>query len=179
MVAVSFYFCFIKQQKEVMIMKNKSLLFSILASPLIIAFLFLVNYLTSWSHPWFIYPTFLVLWWPMSLYFVSTKNWRGFAVIGSLFISAFFVTINMITSPGYPWAVFPIFACAWWPMSVILLSAKKYKIYAIIASAMIIMFFFIVNMVSSPHVTWFIYPAFAVLWWPLTSVFALLNNRKK
>ncbi len=44
--------------------------FSIWGALLIIAFLFFINYTTSWGYPWFIYPTFGVLWWPLASFFV-------------------------------------------------------------------------------------------------------------
>ena len=43
--------------------------FSIWGALLIIAFLFFINYTTSWGYPWFIYPTFGVLWWPLASFF--------------------------------------------------------------------------------------------------------------
>ena len=30
---------------------------------------FFINYTTSWGHPWFVYPTFAVLWWPLAMFF--------------------------------------------------------------------------------------------------------------
>ncbi len=44
--------------------------FSIWGAILIIAFLFFINYTTSWGYPWFIYPTFGVLWWPLASFFI-------------------------------------------------------------------------------------------------------------
>ena len=159
-------------------MKNKSLLFSIVASLFIIAFLLIINYLTSWSHLWFIYPTFAILWWPISLFFAGKKQWKGFAVVGSILISVFFVIVNMLTSPAYPWAIYPIFAVAWWPMSVILCGARRFRLYAITASIMTTLFFFIVNMVSSPQVLWFFYPAFAAFWWPISVILCGMKRYK-
>jgi len=150
--------------------KNKALFFSIAGSLLIIGFLFILNYLTSWGHPWFIYPTFAVIWWPLSIYFAGNKNWKMFAVSGSILIAVFFVLVNLITSQRFPWAIFPIYAVIWWPMSMLLCGAKRYKLYAVAASLLTAAFFYVVNMVTSPNSVWFIYPVFAVLWWPLSVI---------
>jgi hypothetical protein len=49
--------------------------------------------------------------------------------------------------------------------------------YSIWASILIISLFVFINFYYSPHVIWFIYPTFAVLWWPLT-MFFIWKKRK-
>ncbi len=49
--------------------------------------------------------------------------------------------------------------------------------FSIWASALIIGLFLFMNFYYSPHRIWFVYPTFAVLWWPLTSVFSWLNHK--
>ncbi|MBN2878257.1 MAG: hypothetical protein JXN65_01380 [Clostridia bacterium] len=56
-----------KNEKKINYKNN--LWFSIWGSALIIGFLFFINYTTSWGHPWFVYPTFAVLWWPLAMVF--------------------------------------------------------------------------------------------------------------
>ena len=153
-------------------MRNNSFIFGAISSLLIIAFFFITNYLTSWSHPWFIYPTFAVIWWPLSLYFAGNKNFKAFSVAGSILISVFFILVNVITSPGYFWCIYPIFAVLWWPLSMILRGAKQYKFYSIIMSILTIGFFLIVNLISSSNTIWFFYPSFTVILWPLSIYFA-------
>ena len=51
--------------------------------------------------------------------------------------------------------------------------------FSIWGSAMIIGLFLFINLYYSDSDIWFVYPTFAILWWPLASIFALLNNRKK
>lgn len=43
--------------------------------------------------------------------------------------------------------------------------------YSIWGSALIISLFIFINFYYSPKVIWFVYPTFAVLWWPLTMYF--------
>ncbi|MEX1377118.1 MAG: hypothetical protein AB1Z23_06510 [Eubacteriales bacterium] len=155
-------------------MKNKSLVFSIVFSLFSIALLFTINYVTSFAHPWFIYPAFAVLWWPLSLYFGKTKKFRAFSVIGALYIAGFSYLVNLITSTSFPWFMFPAFAVMWWPLSVLL--AKKPKAFAVVSALYISAFFAILNYTTSPGFPWAIFPIFAVMWWPLT---VLINPAKR
>ncbi|MEX1307061.1 MAG: permease prefix domain 1-containing protein [Eubacteriales bacterium] len=50
--------------------------------------------------------------------------------------------------------------------------------FSICASALIISLFVFMNLYYSPESIWFVFPVFAVLWWPLTAVFSWLNHRK-
>nr|WP_295975696.1 permease prefix domain 1-containing protein [uncultured Bacillus sp.] len=43
--------------------------------------------------------------------------------------------------------------------------------YSIWGSVLIISLLVFINVYYSPHVIWFVYPTFAVLWWPLTMYF--------
>lgn len=51
--------------------------------------------------------------------------------------------------------------------------------FSIWGSALIIGLVVFINYYYSPHTIWFVYPTFAVLWWPLAMFFTWLNNRKK
>jgi len=57
------------KKKESKVNYTNNLWFSIWGAALIIGFLFFINYTTSWGHPWFVYPTFGVLWWPLAMFF--------------------------------------------------------------------------------------------------------------
>ena len=60
-----------KKQKEDMSTLNLG--FSICGSALIIALLVFVNVYYTPSEIWFVYPTFAILWWPVSMTFVWLK----------------------------------------------------------------------------------------------------------
>jgi hypothetical protein len=74
--------------------------FSLVGSLAVIAFLFTTNYLTSWSYPWFIYPSFAVIWWPLTVYFGGQYG-KTLSVMGCLSIIGFSVVTNFMTSPSY------------------------------------------------------------------------------
>ncbi len=49
--------------------------------------------------------------------------------------------------------------------------------YSIWGSLLIISLFVFINFYYTPDVIWFVYPTFAVLWWPLTMYFKWLRNK--
>ena len=149
--------------------------FSIAGSVLITVFFVLVNYITSPGYPWFIYPTFAVWWWPMAMYIAGAKKYKLFSVTASIYTIAFFLTVNLVSSPKVMWFIYPAFAIVWWPMSQIICGAKKYRLYSVVASLYFIGFLALVNYLTSPGYMWFYYPAYAVAWWPL-SMFLLKKN---
>lgn len=50
--------------------------------------------------------------------------------------------------------------------------------FSIFGSALVIGLFLFINMYYDPNTIWFVYPVFAILWWPLSMFFVWLNNRK-
>ena len=51
--------------------------------------------------------------------------------------------------------------------------------FSVWGSALIIGLCVFINYYYSPHVIWFVFPTFAVLWWPLAMFFTWMNHRKK
>jgi len=147
-------------------MKNRAFGFSIAGNLLIILFMLFINYTTSPGFPWFIYPVFAVLWWPLGVYTAQKGGAKFIAVVGSLLTIVFFITVNLTTSPGFLWCIFPIFAVLWWPLGVFF--GKKSKLLSVIATILTIGFFFLINYMTGFGHPWFIYPVFGILWWPMS-----------
>jgi hypothetical protein len=42
----------------------------------------------------------------------------SFSIWGAILISALAIFINLTTTPGYLWCVYPIFAVIWWPLAM-------------------------------------------------------------
>lgn len=141
--------------------------FANLLAALTVVYYGALNVLVSPGHPWAIYPAFAVLWWPMSLFFARRKWWLGFSVAGALLVTAFFVTVNLVTSPGYLWLIYPVFAVAWWPMPLFFARHKWWFGFSVAGALWTVAFFTVTNLISSPSVIWAVFPAFAVSWWPL------------
>ncbi|MEK5233991.1 permease prefix domain 1-containing protein [Lysinibacillus sp. FSL K6-0232] len=48
-----------------------------------------------------------------------------FSVWGSILIIAFFIFINLYYTPHTIWAIYPIFAILWWPLSMYFVWSRK------------------------------------------------------
>lgn len=156
-------------------MKNYGVGFAVAGSVMSMIFFMLVNYLTSPQYPWFIYPSMALLFWPISLYCVRKGKYKQLSYSYSTVIILFLMVENYIESPDYPWFLYGIFPILSWPILVSLGKRAKTMQVALIGSSSIIIYYIILNSVLSPQYPWVIYPAFVILWWPLT----LYHARKK
>lgn len=145
--------------------KHSAKMLSLVGSLLSIALFFTVNYLTSWDYPWFLFPSFAVLWWPFAVFW-GNKHYKVFSIIGCVSLIAFFVAINLITSPYTMWFHLPSFAVIWWPLSVFFAGPKTNKAYSLIGSLLIIVFLALENMMTSFEHPWTLLAIFPVLMWP-------------
>jgi len=50
-------------------------------------------------------------------------------------------------------------------------------LYSVIGSLLIIGLMVFINLYYSPHTVWFVYPMFAVIWWPLSVLLYYMNHR--
>ena len=55
---------------------------------------------------------------------------------------------------------------------------KMYFGMSVCAAIVTIAFFIIVNHMTSPHTIWFVYPAFGILWWPLSMYYYKVRKKK-
>lgn len=152
--------------------------YSLAGSALTAAFLFALNLAASPSYLWAFYPTFAILWWPLSMACAKRRAWLAFSIAGTALLAAFFVGVNWFTSPGAIWAIYPVFAALWWPMSVLFARLKNWLGYSVAATALTSAFLLAVNLLYSPGVLWVIFPVFALLWWPLSLYFFKYRKAK-
>lgn len=97
---------------------------------------------------------------------------KAYSVVGSLIILAFFTADNFMNSPSYPWVPFTIFPVLLWPFCVFL-GKRAYKPLAAVGlSAVGIAYYIVLNMLIDTGFPWAIFPAYALLWWPLSVGFA-------
>jgi hypothetical protein len=150
------------------IRKGKYKQHALFGSILIIVFLITINYVHSPEHPWFMYVVFPALCWPLAVFCGKKAKTLAFAFIGSMSTILYYSLLNLTLSPDYPWAIYPAFAVLWWPLCLYYSRQKNYFGLSVTASLLTILFFIIVNVVSSPHTIWAIYPVFLILWWPLS-----------
>ncbi|MFA9381540.1 MAG: hypothetical protein ACERKO_10830 [Acetanaerobacterium sp.] len=151
--------------------RGYTIAFSIVGSLITILFFAFINFSTGVRFPWFIFPSYAVLWWPILTILIGRRSMKMLSLFGSLITIALLVVLNYLTSWGYPWFLFPSFAILWWPVAMFFGSGNK-KIFSVVGSIVMIAFFIITNFVTSPSVIWFYYPVFSVIWWPLSEFFA-------
>jgi hypothetical protein len=158
-------------------MKKKHIGFATFGSLLTILFLYVVNQITSPEYPWFIFPTFALLLWPITLLLVTRGKHKLYAVICSLMIIALFIVNNFYFSDtSHPWFLYPSYLLLWWPITLFVGKRAKTLTFAIIASASTILYYSLLNIALSPEYPWAIYPAYLVLWWPISLYFARQKN---
>jgi hypothetical protein len=144
--------------------------FSIIGSVVIIASLLITNYITSPSVIWFYYLAFAVIWWPLSVLLAGPRTIKAYSVVGALILAAFFTLENLLKSPFCPWALLTYFPVLMWPVGI-LLGKRLGKLYiAMFGSLVGILYYTILNITVFPGFPWAIFPAYALLWWPLTIV---------
>ena len=150
--------------------RNK--LLSIVGSIALITSLIIVNYLTTPTYIWFYYPLFLILWWPLSVFFARQNTFKLYSVIGALFIISFLTLDNIFNSPYIPWALLTYFPILMWPVGVLLRRHLGKLGTAMFICLTGIIYYAILNLYVFIGFPWVIFPAYALLWWPLAVAFA-------
>ncbi|MCX7708800.1 MAG: hypothetical protein N2484_03005 [Clostridia bacterium] len=157
-------------------MSKSSIGFSIAGSILCILFFITVNLtvnsMAGVDTLWFIYPVFAVLWWPISLFFYARCDRKGYSIISSALIIIFLITVNIFTSPDHPWFLYAVYPVLWWPITLISGERAKTLSFAWCGCISTILYYSALNALISPGYPWAIYPAYAVLWWPISLYFA-------
>lgn len=141
--------------------------YAIAGSILINVFLILTNYMLVPDHPWYMYPSVLIILWPIFMYSGKQAKTLKFAIVSSVAIILYYLGLNLLVSPVHPWALYPTFAILWWPVSLYFAKKRDGLGFSVVGSIMIILFFGILNYVITPDIIWSVYPMFAVGWWPL------------
>lgn len=149
--------------------------YSLTASVLTIAFLAAVNVITSPGFPWSVFPSFAVLWWPLSMSFKGRRSPFGFSIAGALLAAATLVTINFVTSPSFLWSVFAVLGLLWWPAGVLAAKRRSPLGFSVFGALLVIGTLAAVNLITSPSFLWSVFVSLGVLWWPAAVYF---TNRK-
>jgi hypothetical protein len=118
----------------------------------------------------------------------KTKNLGlsfAFSVWGVIIISALFVFINLYYTPHIIWFPFPVFAVAWWPLCLYFYWSRQKSgrsaafPQSVAGFILILALLLFTNYYYSPHNVWFVYPAFAAVWWPIAMFFKWLRQKNK
>ncbi len=149
---------------------RNAIAFSVTASLIIIFFAAYINFTVGGSFPWFIFPTYAVLWWPIGVFFSKKRSAFVLSLVGSLLTIILLFLTNYFTSWNFPWFLIPSVAILWWPLGIFF-GTKNYKLFSLISSIILSAFSILVNVIFTPSVLWCHYPVFALIWWPLSAYF--------
>ncbi len=156
--------------------KRKPFAFSVAGAALGIATLITINLITSSGFLWGLFPSLGVLWWPLAVGFSGKRMPLAFSVAGTVLVIATLMTINLLTSPGFLWSLFPLFGLLWWPAAVI--CRKSALVFSIVGSLLIIALVVMLNVMTSPGFPWSVFVVFGVLWWPLSIGFHSIHKKR-
>jgi hypothetical protein len=105
--------------------KVKTMGLALIGSISTILYYSILNFALSPGYPWAIFPTYVVLWWPISMYYARKEDYFGLSITASLFTILFFSTVNFVSSPDTIWAIYPVFIILWWPLSMYYFHFKR------------------------------------------------------
>jgi hypothetical protein len=154
-------------------------LYSIFGSLLTIIYLSIINFIQTPYYPWVLYTLAPLIIWPVLMYFKKYLNSVKFSFIIILLISLYYFSLNNFLIPSsYPWVVYIFFTLMWWPISLFFSKRKMWFGLSLGGSINMIIFFIVINYISSPYSIWFVYPVFAIMWWPLSMYFFHYKMKK-
>jgi hypothetical protein len=157
--------------------KGRMKSFSAVGSLMIMAFLFSVNIIHSPWVPWYLLALLPVVWWPVTTLLGKRAAGFGFSLVSALIAILYYGVLNAFVFPGHPWIIYVAYALIWWPMTLFFREKRRWSSFSVTGALLTIVFFLIVNRITTPNHFWAVYPIFAVLWWPL-SMFCFRHNRK-
>jgi hypothetical protein len=132
----------------------------------------IINLLTTPHHIWFHYLIFAIIWWPLSGLYRGRRSIKGYSIAGAAIIIAFLTLTNYLESPQYIWAPLAYCPVLMWPIAIHLGRRIGKLNVALCGSLTGILYYAMLNIYLFPGFPWAIFPAFALLWWPLAAAFA-------
>ncbi|MEY8752676.1 hypothetical protein [Alkalicoccobacillus gibsonii] len=150
----------------------RSFPFSIVASLFTIAFLFVVNWLTTPTELWAIYPALFLLLWPLNVLFKFSDGHKWYALIVSILLITVLFAINLVQTPDYYWILYAWLPLLYWPLVVFAGRRAAEVTFSVLASLVFILYYIGLNIYFQTGFPWFIFPTFVILWWPLSVTFA-------
>jgi hypothetical protein len=152
--------------------------YSIVGALMILAFLITVNIVYTPFYPWSLYAVLPVLMWPAGVFLGKRAGDFTTAVVFSFVVILYYTALNFLLSPAFPWAIFPAYAVLWWPAGIALAKRGHLMLFSLCGALLSAALFIAVNLITTPHSIWAVYPIFTIAWWPL-SVYYFVYKRKR
>jgi len=152
--------------------------YSVAGAAVTIIFLTLTNYLESPAYLWAPLTYFPVLMWPAGTLLGNRLGKLSTAVCGCLTGILYYVAMNILLFPGFPWAIFPVYALLWWPLAIAFTRRRHFLLFSVTGTFISAVFFIAVNIITTPHSIWAVYPIFALAWWPISMYYFSYRRQK-
>lgn len=163
-----------------LIMKKKYQFYAYFCSILLIIYIVIENILHSPEHPWFLYAAYPLIWWPITISIGKKAKTFKYALFVAVITITYYSILNLSLSPIHPWAIYPSYIILWWPLTLYYVRKKNYFGLSIAGSSLSILFFSVLNVITSPQTPWAIFPIFIILWWPLSMYyFSFLKQKQR
>lgn len=161
-------------------MEHRFVAQAVTGSGLLALFLILENLvITPDGTPWFLYAVFPLVWWPVTMLLGSRAATPAYAWTAGLLTIAYYLVLNVALAPSHPWIIYIIYAVLWWPAAMHYARSRGGHFgYSLFGAGYTILFLGVVNYITTPHEIWVIYPAFALVWWPLTMYYFVYRRRR-
>ena len=96
----------------------------------------------------------------------------AFSIASSIYIMFFLAVNNIVYSSSYPWIIFCVPAFIVWPLAVCFSRSIVKTPVAFALYACVVMYYAVLNILTSPGHPWVLYIAFALSWYPFSVIFA-------
>lgn len=151
-------------------------IFSLIVSLVFTGLCVIQNLIETPQYSWMLYVLAPAALGPLMAFLGKRSLTRTFAAVAGLGMICYYLVLNIYFEFRFPWAIFTTFVFLWWPLSLFL--AKKPLVFALSGAGLLILFFSILNRITTPETIWAIYPAFFVAWWPLAVFYFVYRPRK-
>jgi hypothetical protein len=150
--------------------------FAALNAILLAGYFILVHRLfTAGAHAWYWYTFFPLAWWVFAAAMRENAFKPRNVLLGALAALLYYGALNRWLSPAVPWILFLTGPAVVAVLCSVFAARKQYFTLSVCVSAAVILYFAAINLAFTPHAVWAVYPAFGVLWWPLS---VWLHTRK-
>lgn len=109
----------------------------------------------------------------------------AFSIWGGILTTALVLITNLYYTPNVIWFVYPTFAVIWWPLVLAsqwlcnkrgIPAGLTLSVCGFVLTSGLMLF---INLYCTPKSIWFVYPVFALFWWPLAMHFHYRRQKSR
>ena len=158
---------------------NTSKAYSVLGALYIFAFCVADNLIQVPGTLWVLHTVYPLILWPVCVFLGEKVGKLSYAAALAGAGILYYTLLNLFVFTGFPWAICTAYALLWWPLGVAFAGRGQSMPLAVCGALLSSVFFIWLNLATSPHVIWAVYPIFALIWWPLSIYYFVYKPRKR